>query len=811
VALTSDAPAGGRHRVDPGSAFTLTLTARIETPANSVRLVAELPAGWTVVDPDAGVVDAAANTITWPLGNVAHALQMVVAPHLLSPLRSPAGDPAFSATFAASLEHKDGVAATDSVSVLVAPELIVAHAVFARVEPVAQAPTYLAVDAALTGVLRFDAFRVRFQVRNADLLAAGFAPRLQYRLDGSAAFTDVPVGGSLLGVPFYVAPEWRKTGVGAGTLPGPAQEQIATGEVIVRDADDATQAPVSGRRVMNSAGTGAISVPGDAYTEVEFSVRASIDLPFGASFQLRLTDAGRAIPGATSASVVSEPRPQVELSPGQRDGVPVGRPVDSGTANPWGIASVDSPLVAQGIIAATWTNPGGIPIYRLAVALPGATAAQVPALIPFISPHAPDASLVSDTCGICHSAHTAKGPPLLAKAAPQAQICLACHDGTGSSQNVAAQYGAVPANDASTGSYYSHDATIDPLAPNTHSLAGDNEFGGVSNRHSICADCHNSHNATATASVQTDTGWTVSGGQAAISGVSVVNDAPGPPSTYTFLDGTAGQQPTREYEICFKCHSGFTVLPLNAGKPPSQDELDKGIELNPLNASYHPVEAAGKNPTTAMALSLIGTSPFKQWNFTTDSTVRCVNCHGDPQKYVAQLPQPQPPPPAAGSDLAPHSSQFRGILIQNYRDRVLKSSGEAYAATDSALCLVCHAEEGFVSNLASAPTNFNLHQYHLAGIAGKGNGGTNIDTPGDGQGNAICAECHFRIHGTALAYQVGDQQNTRLVNFAPDVLPLGGTLKWTPTGVGSGTCTLTCHGYDHLAKAYAPEVAGPQP
>jgi hypothetical protein len=201
-----------------------------------------------------------------------------------------------------------------------------------------------------------------------------------------------------------------------------------------------------------------------------------------------------------------------------------------------------------------------------------------------------------------------------------------------------------------------------------------------------------------------------------------------------------------------------------------------------------------------MALSLAGTSPYKQWDFTTDGTVRCVNCHADSSKYSSTTAQ------AAGSDLAPHSSQYRGILIQNYRDRVLKSTGEAYAAADSALCLVCHAEEGFVSNASDAPTNFRLHQEHLTGLAGKGNGGTDIDTPGAGQGNAICAECHFRIHGTALAYQVGDRSNTRLVNFAPNVLPEGatGTLKWTATGVGTGTCTLTCHGYDHVAKSYGP-------
>ena len=806
--LTSNAPAGGRHRIDPSSVLSLALSARVETPAKSVQLVVQLPAGWTVVDPDGGVVDSAAQTIAWFFGDVKDAMQTVVAPRLRAPLGSPGGDRAITATFAARLEHADGIVARDSVSVLVAPELIVEHSVFAVVEPVSQAATYLGTDTALTGVVRFDAFRVRFQVRNADLQAAGFVPDLQYRLGGAATFADVPVGGSVAGVPLYVGAEWRRTGAGTGTLPGPAQEPIGAGELIVRDTDDATQAPVAGRRVMGRSGTSVIAPPGDSYTEVEFTVRASIDLPLGAWFELRLTDGGQAIPGAATASMASESTPRVQLTPGQRYGVAVGRPVDVHTANPPGVASVDVPLVSRGVIAASWTNPGGLPIYRLAVALPTAPKAEAPLNDTSTSPHEPDTSLTSDTCAECHSTHTATDAYLVTASggsvaaagttsqlrsvggtsAPSAAnsamladaLCLTCHEGTtGASLSMAALYGpAAPTTDPGARDIYSHDVALDPSLK--------------------CATCHNPHIATAAPAIQTTTGWAIAGAQISVGGTVATNGGANTTPTYTIQDGSYGHQPTREYELCLKCHTGAAVAS-NAGQPPSQDELDKGVELNPSNSSYHPVEASGKNTTVAMALSLAGTSPYKLWNFTTDGTVRCVNCHADSAKYDPTTP------PAAGSDLAPHTSQYRGILIQNYQDRVLKSSGVDYAAADSALCLVCHAEEGFVSNSSSA-TNFRLHQEHLTGIAGKGNGGTNIDTPGDGQGNAICAECHFRIHGTALAYQVGDRTNKRLVNFAPNVLPDGdsGVLKWTSTGVGTGTCTLTCHGYDHQAKAYGP-------
>ena len=410
-------------------------------------------------------------------------------------------------------------------------------------------------------------------------------------------------------------------------------------------------------------------------------------------------------------------------------------------------------------------------------------------------------SLAADSCAFCHRAHVSQGPALLSEAAPQSTLCFTCHDGVGSSLNIKAQYEdpSVPANDDATRSYYRHDA----LELSDHVLASDNEFEGVSNRHSSCADCHNPHNATPTESTQTADGWTVSGREESVSGVQVANGAAGTAPTYTFLDGTVSSKPQYEYEMCFKCHSGFTVLPDTSGQPPSRQALDKGIELNPANVSYHPVEAAGKNATTAMSNSLAGTSPYKQWNYTTSSTIRCVNCHGDPAKFEADAP-PSGGAPEPTVALAPHTSQYRGILLQNYRDRTLKARPETYQAEDFALCFMCHAEAP-MTNEGSSATRFPFHKMHVFNLDNLGAGGTDIDTPGAGQGNAVCAECHFRIHSTAL--RTGTQgEYSRLVNFAPNVTaPTGGTISFTPrpsTGSGSGSCTLTCHGVTHQGEPY---------
>jgi hypothetical protein len=397
-------------------------------------------------------------------------------------------------------------------------------------------------------------------------------------------------------------------------------------------------------------------------------------------------------------------------------------------------------------------------------------------------------------------------------------MCFACHDdaGSGSNLNTQAQFpvGSLENRAGTAGvarsEYFRHDATS-TAAPLAHTLAQGDEFAGVLNRHSECADCHNSHNATGAPSVQWSDGWSVSGRQASTSGVAVVNGPAGSAPTYTFLSGAAGSQPTREYQVCFKCHSGYTTLPAQDPEFPSTWALDKAVELNPGDASsdtdgsYHPVEAAGKNRSPQMAYSLANSSPYKQWNFQVGGTVRCVNCHGDPRKLTYGTP-PLPPRPGvdattgAGGDLAPHSSQYRGLLIQNYRDRELKPADEGYVSADFALCYVCHAEEPFRSR-TPANSVFDDHDMHISSMAGDGPAGTSIDTPGDGGGNAICAECHFRIHGTALALNLPDRDNPRLVNFAPNVTANNGVLEFTKTATG-GTCTLVCHGERHDQEGY---------
>jgi hypothetical protein len=195
-----------------------------------------------------------------------------------------------------------------------------------------------------------------------------------------------------------------------------------------------------------------------------------------------------------------------------------------------------------------------------------------------------------------------------------------------------------------------------------------------------------------------------------------------------------------------------------------------------------------------MQASLQGAATGKLWAFNTTDVIRCENCHGTSSAAS----------PAVDARVDNHASQNRGILLRNYRDRTLEPSGVAYLSNDFALCYLCHAETPMIDTSGNLlPTsNFEFHGKHLAGILGVGSGSTDIDVAGGGQGNAVCAECHFRIHGDALAVN-GQTPAPGLVNFAPDVQPYNGVLNFVKaTSTTYGSCTLTCHSKAHNGMQY---------
>ena len=625
-------------------------------------------------------------------------------------------------------------------------------------------------DEPRTDLQPYTLYKVRFSVINSDVTDIVINPSLQFAASGSTVFELVPALDPVLGVPFYVA---NDEGYAFRTRTTP----IAAGDLRLAGTTDPAASPIDGEYSGGLNPAAAVTMPADSFTEIEFGVRVTGDTAFLTAWSLRL-DLGAATVGSIDAAVALGPEPTVVMPPNQKAGV---------------------------------VQQAPIPLYKLLQASPplsftlGSTFPRIGAKGPtYASPHLM-IGITDGACAACHSAHRASGQVLLLGTFnPVSGLCFNCHDGTGALANVKSQYNAVAAlpNSAATASYYSHPSTT----KDSHQLDTISEFGGVSNRHAQCSDCHQPHVADATTSVQVSVagqsvGWSSGGPINGAAGVAVTNGAANTAPTYSLLTQT-----TYEYQLCFKCHSGYTQLPIRSASHPSWQARDKAIELNPANLSFHPIEAKGTNPNFirtgqtvgVMDQNLAGTSSYKVWTFTSTSTIRCQNCHGSSGQTRV--------PANAGATSDNHASVNRGILLNTYRDRLLRPNGQAYAEADFALCFMCHTNLPFLNTSSTLlnTSNFRYHGYHAGGISTTGDIlDGNIDTDGAGAGNALCAECHFQMHGSTYPGNAGAAINGRLVNFAPDVQPLNGVLSYTPrNGNTAGRCTLMCHTKEHNNLAY---------
>jgi len=355
-------------------------------------------------------------------------------------------------------------------------------------------------------------------------------------------------------------------------------------------------------------------------------------------------------------------------------------------------------------------------------------------------------------------------------------LCLACHDASGpAAANIAAELAKASAHPV--------------IAISGRHAAGEGGTGapyGGAGRHAECADCHNPHRANASQRL------------AGVGRVAVSNGAAGTLPAYTWL-GPLDASPIAEYQLCFKCHSSFTTLPAGA--------RDKGLELNPANESFHPVEGPGRNTSAAMAASLAGGTGLPHLGVT--GTVTCGDCHNSEAlpltvSTAASYTGAAPLGPHGSAAAAGNAALSNQLVRAAYRAQLKpRASSNDYSQAEFALCMICHAPAPFADGSKNnrSDTNFPLHGFHLTRLYADPAGGATgtIDTPGAGQGNAICRECHYNIHGTRTAFYSGNRTNARLVSFSPNITGPGGTgaPSWAPR-----SCQLRCHGMNHSPETY---------
>jgi len=201
-------------------------------------------------------------------------------------------------------------------------------------------------------------------------------------------------------------------------------------------------------------------------------------------------------------------------------------------------------------------------------------------------------------------------------------------------------------------------------------------------RHVTCSDCHDSHEATQTASVAPAVPGLLKGAW----GVSVTYPG-GVPSFSASARSATG------YGVCFKCHSSAAA--------PLEGRKDLAVAFDPANASMHAVEQ--DSTSTVPAATFVVNTPA----WTSSSVLSCSDCHGDDGRTAPEA-------------LGLHESDSAPILVAPYL-------GADPADTDM-LCYRCHKYGVYATGTADGPgmSFFQassgpvtaLHASHVASPAG---------------------------------------------------------------------------------------------
>lgn len=417
---------------------------------------------------------------------------------------------------------------------------------------------------------------------------------------------------------------------------------------------------------------------------------------------------------------------------------------DSGSPNPFALFSANT----NGLCYSCHTSASANGMFQNQAQYEASSHATSASMIwpgpdPTVDPGAPPAKRSGDAgkCVNCHTAHGYRdGTGLIPSQtfSREERLCIVCHDGSPASKNVKAEFAKAYAHPALTVAG-KHDAAEDGTPANYAASP-------TNNRHAECVDCHNPHADRADTGPPTPPA--ASNLLLGVGRVAVTNGPAGSVPTYTYR-GPADLSPALEYEICFKCHSSWTTLPITT--PSGGAPKDKALQFNVNNGSYHPVEGVGKNTT-------INSSAFvSPWVAT--SLMHCTDCHTSDATSVR----------------GPHGSVYNYLLKKDYR---ASSAQRAMAQTE--LCFDCHNYDTYANRSSGTaqgysrfnpPTFLRGHTFHV----------DNRQQP--------CFACHESHASTTFPHLIVTGRTPGLNNY-------------TETSTG-GTCYPTCHASRDYTINYA--------
>lgn len=258
--------------------------------------------------------------------------------------------------------------------------------------------------------------------------------------------------------------------------------------------------------------------------------------------------------------------------------------------------------------------------------------------------------------------------------------------------------------------------------------------------HVDCVDCHNPHAVRDDPLGSRLSQWDIGRNRV-------------PPAMQEVAGITSAGTPTERanfyYEVCFRCHSD-NPAPVRGRIIRQRDNWGNiRRELSATAASSHPITRQARNQNEVPSL----TPQARQKTF-----IGCQDCHNNPD--ARQL--------GGGGPNGPHGSRFEFLLADRYdtADFTVESA-QAYA-----LCYQCHDRNSILGD-----ESFTFHRRHVV----------DARTP--------CSACHAP-HGV----NGPRSQHSALINF--DLRIVGGRRFFNDTGRFSGSCTLTCHGVNHVNFTY---------
>ncbi len=359
-------------------------------------------------------------------------------------------------------------------------------------------------------------------------------------------------------------------------------------------------------------------------------------------------------------------------------------------------------------------------------------------------------SVAHQSCRSCHKTHgTPKGSQRLLKQQGD-QVCQRCHLGNPA---IPSLDGAIRLNEP-TGGGSSHIEGLLPrrALPFSRQIT---EGGRRTVLQSGCSGCHDAHGHEK--------------GKLRATG-------------FDFRGEPTGLRPQSTAQICFGCHAGPGAARLKAGEP------DLGKLFNSGGASRHGLGATAKE---RVDLPSLRGSAFS-------GKLDCISCHDNPDPSGPR---------------GPHASRFPALLKAAFgREGDLGTTGKSV----NDLCFACHDQHSIEGD-----QSFPLHREHISGFTasarhpaarpGSPRGPVPMDPtrpsirgpwPGfaamtqAGLGEpAACATCHDP-HGS--------RENPSLIRFDRSVVTPSsvGGVEYVRTGLHQGTCTLMCHGHDHVNSSY---------